>query len=194
MKWLCTVFICKNREDLTGCRDTTPGNCMKGLAVPEMKQRTAKMCVIHTPDSGQQYCIAKRVRLRAAASFSIDDIAALKQPVLCKTTSKYVYWSKMRKAWPPFKKESEWQCRKPLHMTTWVFDILNESSLSPHFVMTMASCYPGTYQVHVFIILLTCEQEWASCEHLSNAQGLQQPAMTIPVCPQHVSANVLQAL
>lgn len=56
-------------------------------------------------------------------------------------------------------------------------DMLTESSLSSHLVMTMALCYPRTYQVHVFMILLTA----LKCEHLSTAHPLQQPAMTSPV-------------
>jgi len=62
---------------------------MKGLAVPEMEQRTAKMCVIQT-NSEQRYYIAKRARLPAAASFSFSCLAALKQDDLCKATSKHV--------------------------------------------------------------------------------------------------------
>jgi hypothetical protein len=39
------------------------------------------------------------------------------------------------------------------------------------------------------IILLTA----LSCEHLSIAHGLQQLAVPLPVCPQHVSVNAFSS-
>ena len=159
---------------------------MKGLAVPEMEQRTPKMCVIQT-NYEQRYYIAKRARLPAAASFSISCLAALKQDDLCKELPNMC--SDQPCATLDYHLQKSLDDNAESHDYLGHLD-MTESSLSSHLVMTMALCYPRTYQVHVFMILLTT----LKCEHLSIAHVLQQPAMTSPVYPQHVSANVLQAV
>ena len=63
------------------CRDTTSGNCMKGLAVSEMKQRTAKMCVIQIR---LWAAVLHRKKSALACSFSTDYIAALNS-LMCVT-------------------------------------------------------------------------------------------------------------
>ena len=84
IKWLCTVFICDNRESLSRHHTSQPYE-RTGCTRDENKEQ--RRCVSSRPNSEQRYCIAKRARLPAAASFSI---AALKQPDLCKTIPKYV--------------------------------------------------------------------------------------------------------